>query len=100
MTLRWSRRAQHDLVEIGRYIARDNRLAARPWVERLRQRARQAADHPQLGRIVPEYSRPDLREVLLQNYRIVYRADDEGIVVITVFEGHRMFPDDAVDNDS
>ena len=30
-----------------------------------------------------------MREVFLRSYRIVYRVVDEGIVVLTVFEGHR-----------
>ena len=96
MKLRWSRRAQQDLLEIGRYIANDNRTAARRWVERLRQMARQAAEHPNAGRVVPEHSRLELREVLLRSYRIVYRVCDDAIEVLTVFEGHRLFPEDTI----
>ena len=43
MILRWTDRARRDLLAIGRYIARDNPAAARQWVERLRERAQQAA---------------------------------------------------------
>ncbi len=93
MKLRWSQQAQRDLLEIGRYIARDDRAAARRWVERLRQRARLAAEHPRAGRIVPEYARPELREVLLGSYRIVYLVGDDAVEVLTVFEGHRRFPE-------
>jgi len=92
MKLRWSRQAQQDLLEIGRYISKDNRAAARRWVERLRQRTRQAAEHPEAGRVVPEHSRPELREVLLGSYRIVYLVGDDAIEVLTVFEGHRLIP--------
>ncbi len=67
MKLHWSRRAQQDLLEIGRYISKDNRAGARRWVARLRQRAHQAAEHPPAGRIVPEHSRQELREVLLRS---------------------------------
>jgi len=98
--LLWSQQAQHDLLEIGRYIARDDRTAARRWVERLRTTARQAARHPSAGRVVPEYSRPDLREVLLRSYRIVYRVCDDAVEVLTVFEGHRLLPEEVgADND-
>ncbi len=98
MKLRWSRRSQKDLLEIGRYIAKDNRRAASKWLERLRKRARQAAEHPLSGRMVPEHSRPDLREVLLRNYRIVYRVEADRIVVVTVFEGHRLFSEDVAES--
>jgi len=46
---------------------------------------------------VPEHAdRHDLREVLRRTYRIVYRVRDNAIEVVTIFEGHRLFPDDAV----
>ena len=96
MKLRWSQRAQLDMLEIGRFIAKDTRPAARRWVERLRQRASQAAKFPKSGRVVPEYSRPELREILLRNYRIVYRVGEDAVEILTVFEGHLLFPEDAI----
>lgn len=36
--------------------------------------------------------RSDIREVFVRTYRIVYRVREEGILVLTVFEGHRLFP--------
>ena len=89
MRLLWTARARRDLLAIGRYIARDNPAAARSWVERLRERARRAAEVPEAGRIVPEIHRPDVREVFLRTYRIVYRVRDDAIEVLTVFEGYR-----------
>lgn len=89
MKLRWTRRAERQLVEIGQYIAEDKPGASRRWVERLRHLARQAAEHPGSGRIVPELDRPDIREVILRGYRLVYRIGDGAIEVLTVFESHR-----------
>jgi toxin ParE1/3/4 len=92
MKLRWTKRARGDLIEIGRYIARDKPEAARRWVERLRQCACAAAKQPRVGRRVPEVDREDLREVLVGNYRIVYEIHRAEIRVLTVFEGHRLLP--------
>jgi toxin ParE1/3/4 len=47
---------------------------------------------PYSGRKVPELDRDDIREVLPGNYRIVYRIYPKFIDVLTVFEGHRLFP--------
>ena len=88
--LRWTERAANDLIAIGDYIATDNPTAARSWVEKLRQRAVKASKMPRTGRVVPEIGRDDVREVLQRAYRIVYRVVDDGIVVLTVFEGHRL----------
>ena len=90
MRLRWTQRARRDLLAIGRYIARDDPVAARRWVDRLRARARAAARRPLAGRVVPEFERTDLREVLLGNYRVVYRVRPKEVHVLTVFEGHRL----------
>lgn len=83
-------------MESGRYIVRDNPRAARAWVERLMERARKAANTPLAGRVLPERANQDVREVFVRNYRIVYRVFEDAIHVLTVFEGHRLFPDAAV----
>ncbi len=97
--LRWTDRAVSDLIAIGDYIAADNPVAARSWVEKLRQRAVKASKLPRTGRIVPELARDDAREIFQRTYRIVYRIVDDGIVVLTVLEGHRLLgkldPDDG-----
>lgn len=48
--------------------------------------------------MVPELNREDIREVLLRSYRIVYRVRPDGIVVLTVFEGHRTSGDVGLDD--
>ena len=94
--VRWTHRSIEDLRAIGRYIAEDDPRAARQWVERLRLCTHEAAATPKAGRRVPQVERDDIREVLLRSYRIVYRVVRDGIEVLTVFEGHRLFPSDAV----
>ena len=97
MKLRWTRRAKQDLVEIGRYIARDKREAARRWVQALREQAARAAELPKVGRTVPELLREDVRELVFRGYRIVYLIQDDAVLILTVFDGHRRLPDDLVE---
>lgn len=92
MKLIWTERAKKDLIEIGKFIAKDKAGAARRWVEKLRQRARLAKDMPLAGRKVPEIDRNDVREVFLGNYRIVYLVKKGSIIILTIFEGHRLVP--------
>lgn len=91
-SVRWSRRSVRDLFEIGDFIAADDPVAARLWVERLRARAALAALTPLAGRRVPELDRDGIREVFLRTYRIAYLVLPSEIVVVTVFEGRRRFP--------
>jgi len=97
--VRWTLRAQQDLLAIGRYIADDNPVAAREWFAKLRAKAHVAASVPMAGRRVPELSRQQLREVLLKSYRIVYRVERGGIAVVTVFEGHRLLERESIEDE-
>jgi len=90
----WTRTAKKDLSAIRRYIAADNPAAANRWVARLKDRARGALQAPLAGRKLPEFSREDIRERIVGNYRIVYQVFEDRLVVLTVFEGHRLFPGD------
>jgi toxin ParE1/3/4 len=55
--IRWTHRAASDLLAIGDHIARDKPVAARAWVERLRERVVAIAEAPHAGRVVPELAR-------------------------------------------
>lgn len=92
MRLFWTETAKEDLLSIRRYISTDNPTAANRGVERLRLRARNALHAPLSGRMVPEFLREDIRELIEGNYRIVYQVFEDRLVVLTVFEGHRLFP--------
>jgi len=48
---------------------------------------------PDSGRMVPERNDPQIREVILGAYRIVYRRRPESVEIATVFRASRMFPD-------
>lgn len=99
MKVRWTQRSIQDLKDIAYFIAQDSPEAARRWIARLQERARKAAPVPRSGRKVPELGREDVREVLLGNYRIIYRLYPKYIEVLTVFEGHRLFPAEVVPSD-
>ena len=90
--LRWTPQAVEDLEAIHAYVARDSTHYATLLVERLFTAVDRLATFPESGRIVPEFQRPDLREVILGSYRIVYRLRDDHAVILTVFHGARLFP--------
>jgi addiction module RelE/StbE family toxin len=92
----WTETAKQDLQAIRRYIAADNPTAAKQWTDRLRERARNALHSPLAGRKVPEFSRDDIRELIEGNYRIVYQVFEDRLVVLTVFEGHQLLPEEAI----
>jgi plasmid stabilization system protein ParE len=48
------------------------------------------ADHPDMGRIVPEFDLPNLRELIHPPFRIVYRRDGSQVRVVRVWRGERL----------
>ena len=102
MKVLWTDQAFERLAEIEAYVARDDPKAGERLVDRIVARGAALADHPHLGRRLPELPSGDLREVIVGNYRLVYRARDDDVIVLTVFEGHRLLPAadlDAPDSD-
>jgi plasmid stabilization system protein ParE len=55
--------AQADLADIVRYVARRNSDAAARLGYDLITRAEKVAAFPEIGRVVPEFRQPNLREV-------------------------------------
>ena len=47
------------------------------------------ADHPDLGRIVPEFEQSFLRELIRSPFRIVYRRDPDLVRIVRVRRGER-----------
>lgn len=86
----WSERARLDVLEIGDFIARDKPQVAASWVGKILHAVHRTALFPASGRIVPEIDRSDIREVVFENYRIVYQLSENTIIVLTVFESHRL----------
>lgn len=85
----WTEKSIEVLVAIKSFISRDSVARAEEWVEELYSVGISLTDFPTRGRIVPEFNHENLREILIENYRLVYRIKKMVIEIVTVFEGHR-----------
>jgi toxin ParE1/3/4 len=72
-----SPKAVGDLETIVRYIALNNPEAARKVGQNLLNKAKELGQFPFKGQIVPEFNSPDIRQVILKPYRIVYRVEED-----------------------
>ncbi|MEY2482331.1 MAG: toxin ParE1/3/4 [Verrucomicrobiota bacterium] len=70
----WSPVSRDDLRDIVRFIARDNPARAESFGYQLMAQTDRLQEHPEIGRIVPEYRDPKIREIIFRPYRIVYRV--------------------------
>ena len=80
-TLIWTEPAVADLEEIGQFISKDNPPAAEKVGSKIIREAENVAAFPRLGRIVPEFGNPQIREIISQSYRVIYKFDEEGDLV-------------------
>jgi plasmid stabilization system protein ParE len=48
------------------------------------------SDHPEIGRIVPEFGQTFLRELIHPPFRIVYRLDPGRVRIVRVCRGERL----------
>lgn len=67
--------ARADLRDIVRYISIDDPDEALRFGSFLISRSRLLSQSPELGRIVPEFEDPLIREIIVRAYRVVYRVD-------------------------
>ena len=96
MKLFWTKEALQRLQEIEKYIAKDNPAVAIELVDKLISLAESITDNPEKGRIVPELSLENIRELLYKNYRIVYLLKKNSVEILTVFEGHQLLKKEEV----
>jgi len=86
----WTQEALDRLFDIEDFISQDSPKRAARFVNYLIQRGEGVSKNPRIGRIVPEISNPNIREVIAKKYRIIYKIQENKIEILTVFEGHKL----------
>ncbi len=87
----WAPQAIEDVEAIRAYVARDSAHYADLLVERIVAAVIRLDSFPRSGRVVPEVGDESLREIVHDNYRIVYRLKWGVVEIVTVFHGARLF---------
>lgn len=92
MKIIWSPLAVDRASEIVDYIAQDKPSAAIRWINEVFSKVEQLKSSPQIGRIVPEMSDNQFREIVYGNYRIIYRVELKQISILTIRHGKQILP--------
>jgi addiction module RelE/StbE family toxin len=72
-----SPKAVGDLETIIRYIAQDNPEAAKKLGQRLLAKTKELSQFPFQGQKVSEFDEPNIRQLILKPYRIIYRIEED-----------------------
>ncbi len=87
----WTEQSIEDLNNISVFIAKDSIKYSVIQIQRIRERVILLKTQPKLGRIVPEYDNIHIRELLMGNYRIIYRiVSTLRIDIITIHHSSRL----------
>ena len=87
----WSQRARDGLDEAVAYIAKDSPERARNFLERALDTAESLDQLTERGRIVPELADPDVRELFVFRYRLVYEVSELRVTILGFLHGARDF---------
>ncbi len=88
--IEWNSRSLEDLNEIYDYIARDSKSYANLFIKKLYDSVQKLNQFPNIGKIVTEINIQSVRELIFQNYRIIYRISNDIVEIITIFYGSRL----------
>ena len=87
----WTFFAINDLHEIKEYIAKDSKRYAEIVVRKIYKSPNILQPTPQIGRVVPEINRVEIREIIYTNYRIIYKiVSMNRIDILTIHHTSRL----------
>lgn len=89
MTVLWTEPALDDLTAVRDYIARDSETYAADFAGSILSAVERLGEFPRMGRVVPEADCSDIRELILRDYRIIYRLDQNVVQILAVIHGYR-----------
>jgi plasmid stabilization system protein ParE len=87
----WTPEARRSLDEVLDFVARDSRDGATNVLEQALAAARSLETLADRGRIVPELADGSIREIFVYRYRLMYRVQDDAVVILAFIHGARDF---------
>ena len=90
----WSDDAIGELRRLVSSIARDNRVAARAFGQKLLAKVQPLSSFPRLGRVYARLGRDDVRELPVPPCRVIYRVHDaeQTVTILIVWHGTMQQP--------
>ncbi|MFQ5713002.1 MAG: type II toxin-antitoxin system RelE/ParE family toxin [Candidatus Scalinduaceae bacterium] len=90
----WSIPAKHDLKKIHDYIAEGSKYYALKVSQEFVVKSEALLDFPKMGRVVPEIGDPNIRELIIYSYRLIYEVSSNRIEILAVIHCKQNFTGD------
>jgi len=94
--IRWTEQALDDVEAITVYIARDSSHYAQLFAQKIFDAVKRLQTFPESGRNLPEIERNEIREIILGNYRVIYRLKMDLVEIITIYHSSRLLDNDSI----
>ena len=87
----WTFPARADLRSHLEFLVQDSQRAASELFDEVEASAASLREFPERGRMVPELETPELRQMLVRKYRLIYRISSEEIIILRMIHGRQDF---------
>ena len=88
--VRWTKQSVEDLDQIAEYISKDSRYYAIVQTEKFFNAVKILGYQVEAGRKVPEIGDESIREIIVGNYRIIYKVvNQDRADILTVHHSRR-----------
>ena len=87
----WADAAVADLDAAADYISNDSPAYAASFVLKALKAAQSLGELSERGRLVPEFTKEDIREIFVFNYRLIYRIEENRVSILALIHGRRDF---------
>jgi plasmid stabilization system protein ParE len=88
--VRWTPQAADDLKAIAEFVGKDSPHFASLFMLDVFAAVERLENFPESDRIVPQKNEPNIQELILGNYRIIYRLRDDLAELLTIHHGARL----------
>jgi plasmid stabilization system protein ParE len=85
----WSYEASADIEALANYISRDSIFYAAAFIQETLDVSRSLNEFSERGRVVPEFGDPNIRELFVREYRLIYSIEENRIVLLGLVHGKR-----------
>ena len=85
MVLKWTSKAQSDLVRLFEFLSPVNRRAAARTVQTLTAAPARLLEHPRIGEQLEEFEPREVRRILVGHYEMRYEIQESTIYILRIW---------------
>ena len=93
----WSRQAKRDLRAIFDHIAIDSTTQAKTVTEKIGAKVTVLEKLPRIGKMAPELGDPNVRELPIYTYRVLYEIQTDNVEVLAIIHKRKNTKPEDID---